>query len=631
MKRRSKLSGINRRDFLSGVAIAGIAAGLSPLAAMQDGLVSSDGVWTYPPQRTGLRGTHPGSFEPAHAIAWAGEKFEAPRYTTDNPYDLIVVGGGISGLATAFFARKKLGNKARILILDNHDDFGGHAKRNEFDVKGRRLIGYGGSQSIDTPSAYSKEAATFLKELTIETDRFYRHFDRSLFDRLKLSNGLHLDAPTFGEDKLLSRTNKSAYGGFWTWEGDEQRNELEVVLASLPLSQTDKTLLHRMLIKYENWLKPGDKDQTEYLLTTSYENCLKDAGLSELGRKLLRNDMQGLWGLGWDGVSGMEAIRLLHPTTYGLGVKPEETSETYGEEPYIFHFPDGNAAIARLAVAKMIPDAVTGDDMDSIVKAKVYYDRLDLPQNSVRLRLNSIVVDARNTEEGTEVTYIRDGKTERVTARNTVMACWNNILPFIMPEMPASQKEALAYPQKTPLGYINVALNSQKAFFEAGVASIYSPGALAANWSLDFPVSMGGYVFPSSPDDPAIVHMTHCPTRPGLPAREQHRLGRMDMLGTSFEDYEEAILSQMQGALGAAGFDAERDIAAITVNRWPHGYAYEYNELFDPADWSPEKGPHIAGRAKIGNIAIANSDSSAYAYVNGAVDAAARAIGVLYD
>jgi spermidine dehydrogenase len=540
------------------------------------------------------------------------------------------VGGGISGLAAACLARDKLGNNARILILDNHDDFGGHAKRNEFAVEGRELIGYGGSQSIDSPASYSKASADFLKSLTIETDRFYRYFDQSLFDRLGLSNALHLDAETYGADRLLVRSNSAGFGGFFNWEDEAGRLEAAAMIEQLPLPPNDKALFHKMFVERADWLQPGGKEKHGYLMSTSFETCMADAGLSEAGRMLLRADRQGFWGLGWDALSGMEAIRMWHPATYGLGVKAPDLGGEYSDEPYIFHFPDGNAAIARLAVAKLIPDAVSGRDMDTVVKAKVSYDRLDRPQNKVRIRLGSIAVNAANTRDGTEVTYIRDGRRERVTARRTIMACWNNILPFIMPEMKSAQKEALEYAEKVPLSYINVALRTQKAFFEAGAASIYAPNGLAANWGLDFPVSMGGYLYPREPDSPAIVHMTHCAVRPGLPARDQHRKGRMDIFGMAFEDYEDAVISQMQGALGGHGFDAERDIAAITVNRWPHGYAYEYNELFDPQDWSSAKGPHVEGRARIGNIAIANSDSSAYAYVNGAVDAAARAIEELY-
>lgn len=624
------LKGIKRRDFLSGAALTAAGLSTAPIEALQSSLASAEGAWTYPPAKTGMRGAHAGSFETAHALAWEGKTFKRPRKAKDRPYDLVIVGAGISGLSAAYMAQQKLGNKARILILDNHDDFGGHAKRNEFTVEGRRLIGYGGSQSIDGPSSYSPDAQAFLKSLTIETERFYRFFDQSYYRRKGLSNGLHLDAATYGEDRLLTRNVAAGFGQLFSWETESQRDDLARLIAALPLTGLDQTLLRRMLIEQEDWLVPGGREARAYLRGTSFEQCMRDAGLSENALTILRSDSQGFWGLGWDALSGLEAVRMGHPATYGLSVSVGDGLGDYGDEPYIFHFPDGNASIARLAVAALVPDAVTESDMDGIVQARVHYDRLDLPQNPVRMRLSSTVVEARNAGDTVEITYVRDGWTERVVARHAIMACWNNVLPYIMPEMAASQREAIAYAEKVPLSYINIALRTQRSLFEAGVAHVYSPNSLCANWSLDFPVSMGGYVFPKGPGDPALLHMVHCPVRPGLPAREQHQKGRMDLYGLSFEDYEAAIVSQLQGALGHVGFDAERDIAAITVNRWPHGYTYEYNELFDPHDWSPSKGPHIEGSRKIGHIAIANADASGYAYVDGAIDAAARAVENLF-
>jgi spermidine dehydrogenase len=118
------------------------------------------------------------------------------------------------------------------------------------------------------------------------------------------------------------------------------------------------------------------------------------------------------------------------------------------------------------------------------------------------------------------------------------------------------------------------------------------------------------------------------PTVPdqGLTEREQHVEGRRHLFELSFDDFERDIVAAMDGALSGGGFDAGRDIAAITVNRWPHGYAYEYNEFFDPPEWSRESGPHLLGARQMNRISIANSDASAYAFVDGAFDAAERAV-----
>ncbi|WP_417465263.1 NAD(P)-binding protein [Kordiimonas sp.] len=625
----SRLKGISRRDFMGGVALAGLAAGMSPARAMAEGLVSSDGAWTYPPSKMGLRGSHVGSFEVAHAISWEGKTYERPDERKDGLYDLVIVGGGISGLASAVLAQEKLGPDARILILDNHDDFGGHAKRNEFDVDGKILIGYGGSQTIDTPGNYSEGSRAFLETIGIDTEKFYRYFDQSFYERAGLSAGVHPDAETYEGSKLM---RCGASYGVWAAYDEEGKARLAEVIAELPISGDQRKAMHHWLVEQPNWLaNMPEGEKIEFLRTHSYEHCMREFGeLEEEALLLMRNEMTGLWGVGWDAISGLEALRLGQGGTLGLGIDPHSVPKPYhGDEPYIFHFPDGNAGVARLAVAKLIPNALEADSMEAEVKARVHYDRLDLPDNMVRIRLSSTAVDARNTDTGVEVTYVRDGRVERVEARAGIMACYNHILPFIMPELPEEQREALDWPEKVPLTYINVALRNWRAFKAAGVHHVLSPGSMFSNYSLDFPVSMGGYNFAASPDDPILLHMTYVPTAPGLIAREQHKAGRYEMYGLSFEDFEEAIVRELTDAMGPYGFDAERDIAGITVNRWPHGYAYEYNELFD-GDWSPKKGPHVAARKKVGKLAIANSDSSAYAYVNGAVDAAIRAVGELY-
>jgi spermidine dehydrogenase len=148
------------------------------------------------------------------------------------------------------------------------------------------------------------------------------------------------------------------------------------------------------------------------------------------------------------------------------------------------------------------------------------------------------------------------------------------------------------------------------------------------SFGLDFPVSMGDYDFTQNPNQPTIIHGTYVPTDPdkGLNSKQQAINGRRQLYEISFDQFERDIIEQMQGSLKGGGFDAERDIAGITVNRWPHGYAWEYNDFSDPAEYNPYNGPHIRGRARIGRISIANSDASAYAYVDGAIDAADRAV-----
>ena len=77
------------------------------------------------------------------------------------------------------------------------------------------------------------------------------------------------------------------------------------------------------------------------------------------------------------------------------------------------------------------------------------------------------------------------------------------------------------------------------------------------------------------------------------------------------------------------GFDGDEEILAITVNRWPHGYAYQPNTLWDPAWASEAERPWVIGRQRFGRIAIANADAAANAYTDAAIDQAHRAVGEL--
>jgi len=617
---------INRRDFLNGMALS-VAAGssLSPLELLAKG---ASGPAYYPPGLTGLRGSHAGSFEIGHAVALSGARFGKPAGQTDDTYDLVIVGGGISGLAAAFIYQQQHGGGRRVLVIDNHDDFGGHAKRNEFDVDGQRLIGYGGSQSIESPSKYSHQSAQLIKDIGIDVDRFYDFYDRDYTRRKELRPAIYFSREEYGEDLTLPNVL-----GDFTGEPDE--GSFQSALAEYPISVESKASLAALLHSDEDYLAGMSRDnKIELMRSISYTEFLRDhVGATEEVITIVRDSINGYWGFGLDALSALEGWRLGRPGTFGLGIELESNNENpfSREEPYIFHFPDGNAGVARALVRALIPGALAGNTMENLTIGKVDYSTLDRADNAVRIRLNSTAVDVRHTPDQShvDVTYIRDGKPARVRGQHVIMACYNAVIPHIVPEVGAEQREAIEQAQKTPLVYINIAIRNWKAMAELGCNSIYIPKpSLMYSFGLDFPVSIGDYRFTSGPDQPTVLHGTFLPTMPdqGFTQKEQHRLGQRRLLEMSFDDFESQILRQVEGALGGSGFDVERDIAGITVNRWPHGYAYEYNELFDPPELGPGNGPHIAGRAQIGRISIANSDSSAYAYVNGAIDAAHRAV-----
>ena len=608
---------ITRRDFLNGVALS-VAAGLAPAE-----LLARDG--RYPPALTGLRGSHPGSFEIAHAVSWGNAKWPQPPTLTDDVYDLVVVGGGLSGLAAAQMYRKRVGGHPKILILDNHDDFGGHAKRNEFTVDGKKLIGYGGSQSIDSPAKYSAASAQVLKDAGVITERFYDYFDRSYFRDRELGRGIYFSKQLYGKDVSA--------GNALRFYGETDADSLAKAIAGYPISDSAKQSMVELLTGDPKPLAGMSNDATiEHLRGISYTQYLrKHAEVDEEVVLMLRDGVRGWWGVGYDAISALEAYRMGMPGIADVDLPASASGPAGRDEPYIFHFPDGNAGVARAIVRQLIPHAVPGSTMEDLVLARVDYDQLDDAANSTRIRLDSTAVDVRHVDgdKAVDVTYVNDGSAYRVRGRHAVLACYNRLVPHICPEIPTAQVEAINQAVKVPLVYISIAVRNWRAFDNLGFNDFYIPQPrLMHSFGMDFPVSMGGYDFTADPSQPTVLHGTYVPTVPdkGLSSREQHVMGRRRLYSVSFDDFEENIVSVMSGALEPGGFDAERDIAGITVNRWPHGYAYEYNDLYDDPTWSPSEGPHLAGAAQIGRISIANSDASAYAFVNGAFDAADRAV-----
>jgi spermidine dehydrogenase len=611
---------ITRRDFLDGARIALTGALFGTLAppALAAGRKAAfhperDPSY-YPPALTGMRGSHDGSFEVAHALKDATAFDPGPVEETGEKYDLVVAGGGLSGLAAAYFFRRVAGAEARVLVLDNHDDFGGHAKRNEFRHGGRLLIGYGGTQSIDEPSTYSSEAAGLLREIGIDVRRFYTAFDQELYKSLGLSRAVFFDRETFGADRLVAG------------EGDRPWPEF---LAEAPLSEQARQDVARLYVEKIDYLPdlPADVKKARLARTSYGDFLLGPAGITRDALPFFQARTHSFWGLGIDAVSALEVWKMGYPGFQGMDLGEGDGGR---REPYIFHFPDGNASVARLLVRALIPDALPGGTMEDVVTARADYARLDRPRQRVRIRLNSTAV--RVEHEGTpatarqvKVTYVRGGEAYRVRAGACVLACYHSIIPHLCPELPEEQKKDLSYATRAPLVYTNVLIRDWSAFKKLGVHSVYAPGGYHSGFSLDFPVSLGGYRFPSSPSEPMVVHMVRVPVSPGKPARQQHRAGRWDLLSASFETFERHIRDQLGRALSAGGFEPARDIEAITVNRWPHGYAYEYNRLFDP-DWSEEERPWVRGRRRIGRIAIANTDAAADAYTDTAIDQAHRAV-----
>jgi spermidine dehydrogenase len=633
--------GITRRDFLNGIAVTSGLAALPPhlLAALQHDLDPEKSANYYPPALTGLRGSHVGSFEVAHSLRDADlwQKAGTPTDTGEK-FDLIVVGGGISGLSAAYFFRKSNPN-ARILILDNHDDFGGHAKRNEFTIGDRKLLGFGGTFSIESPAPYSAVAKGIVEDLGIDVASYPKYVSKTLYGSLGLHPNIFFDKQTFGNDKLV--INPAPIGGGES--NDLVRGSADAwkaFLAEAPMSQKAKQDFQGLFTTTTDYL-PGlsSEEKKDQLARISYAKFLTDtAHVDEEIVKLYQAAPHGLFGVGIDAVSAQDAWGLGLPGFAGMKLEARpgkgmnrDAIPNAEAEKYFFHFPDGNSSIARMLVRKLIPQAIAGDSATDIVTQKANYAKLDDSSSMVRIRLNSTAVRVKHvgdpaTAREVEITYSRLGKLYTARAPLTVLACWNMVIPYIATELPEHQKQALHSAAKVPLLYTNVAIRNWTSFQKLGASSVYAPHCYHSAFTLDLPVSIGDYQCSKSPDQPIVIHMMKTPCKPGLPARDQHRMGRIELFMTEFEIMERNIRDQLARTLGPGGFDPARDIAAITVNRWPHGYAYEYNSLWDKFWIDGGEIPCEVARKPFGRITIANADAGAYAYTDGAIDQAWRAV-----
>ena len=623
---------ISRRDVLHGFGAAA-AATFVPGCNVADDVLEAEksGRPYYPPGLTGMRGNHDGSWEVAHKLAREGVRDWGPvSESGEGVYDLVVVGAGISGLAAAHYYLQD-NPQARILLIENHDDFGGHAKRNEFTVGDNTVIGYGGSQSIQEPNFYPQLARDLLRDLQIDIDGLAAAYDQDWFKRHDLAAGIHFNKDQWGVDRLL----RYELGCLVYLPLATANTTPEEAVAQMPMSDAARAEMLWLLTNTEDKLQMSPDERDELLFSISYREYLEGhLGIAESEVFAMLQDLAVDLGAGIEAVAAGEALGYA-----GLPGGAAAGHSGYEEaEPYVHHFPDGNASVARLLVRKMIPGVAEGTTFEDVVAAQFDYAKLDTPASKVRLRLNSTVVrvqhdgDPQSAKE-VGIDYILNGKAHRVRAKHCVLACYNNIIPSLCPELPDEQREALSMAAKYPILYTKVMLRNWRAFKQAGIGAAVASGNYHPVVFMDFPVSFGGQKHPDDPDQPVILNMEkflHAPNS-GLPTREQRRIGRHELLATPFETMERNIRTQLASMLAATDFDPARDIDAITVNRWAHGYSDGFYALDDPwfGDWNDPRRPNIRGRQPFGRITIANSDAGGSAMLESAVREAHRAINEL--
>ncbi len=638
-------SHITRRDFMDGVAFTVAAAAAAPVmgsAAYASTVRPAAEAAKDPPMRTGFRGFNVEAMNAGHAVRdglLSGEGTD-----TGEVYDLVIVGAGMSGLASAYYYRKHIPN-AKILLLEACDDFGGHARRNEFSVDGKQVIGFGGVEGLWRPNTFPPECQQLMKDIGIVEERYYKHTENepNALRDLGLRPGVFFDKETFGVDKLM--TDYPGGTGGWGQTGAQPKQTWAEFLPKAPYPPKIKAGLIELYTTKVDYM-PGlsVEEKVSRLKAMSYADYLQNVvklnaetmtWLVEKGAfSMINNKVTGP-----DTCSAWYAFRYGNIGFDGLNLPPvaKRVSNVFKDvTPNIF-FPDGNGGVARLMVRWLIPDALPGSTMEDSLVPRLKYETLDRPENDVRIRLNSAAVRVKHlgdplAAKEVEVTYARDGKLHRVRAGSVVMACFNAIVPYLCPELPEAQKTALHNAVRLPLVVVNVAVRNWRAFQKLGVSGVNCPGMFSGTITPIIKPSFGGSnPVPKSPDDPIILFMNMHPrelTMPGsgLPPRDRWRAARAQLQAIPFETFERNIRRQLDRVLSPGGFDVRRDIAGITINRWGHGYATGSNSMFDPDYTHRTDAPWIVGRQRFGRIAIANSDAAAVCLTQAAWQQGHRAV-----
>jgi len=592
---------MDRRDFLNSTLLASGAAllgGAAPIDLIQESeWTGFGGVGDYAKSNGNTYQVMTAGHNAVRDHKLEGKQF--PITDTAELFDCVVVGGGISGLASAlFFTRSRPGKTC--LVLDNHPIFGGEAKRNEFEIDGQTLIVHQGSAACFPPLP-SDPLAGFYSSIGVDWSQFEYQTPAGA------AKGLNIQAAPYG---VGGPTSGFYFGAkFGHPEGVWIRDPWGSQLAGAPISEQAKKELLGMR---ESDRKPfathpyqpkvhGDP-ASRHLDSVTLEQHLMDS--YNLSRETVRTHLSpisgGGSGLGADALSAYceYAADVLLPWNYEQGAQM---------------FPGGNAGIARHILKKLIPDAITGpSSMHGICRGRVRFDLLDQPQSRNRIRLNSTVISVKHigdpqNSEAVEIIYEANHTLHRVRARSAILAGGSWTTKHIVRDLPQACKDAYAQFHRSPCLMANIAVRNWEFLHRLGLTECQRFEGIGNSITLRKVATFGADTSTIAPNQPTILTMKILFSKPGLSIEQQTTRGRMELVSTPFRTYERLIRDQFTAMFGKAGFNADRDIAAIVLNRWGHAYLSPQPGFFFGANGNPGPGD-VLRNTPYGRIAFANSD-----------------------
>lgn len=604
---------ITRRDFVNG-ALAGCGAALvagCERAPPDPGvsLAPSGSAWT----GYGGVGDYGGSNGNTEAVMQAAHGIrdrlypDAAAKPVDEDFDLVIVGGGFSGMTAAYEFNKRRGARHTCLLLENHPIVGGEAKQNEFVVDGRRLTAPQGSNAgLVIKDGYVKGSygggrydvyTDYYRELGLPT-----HFDLEPLaggaERYEIPNYHY--APMHPASERSYATAYHFRGHGWVLNPGKDQFRMTPWPAAARTEMDDFVHNRRDVLS-------GMRNAEAWLDSITYYDLLDKLGYgAEVRRYIDPYIAVANFGVCGNAISGYAAHRLGLPGTKIPSAEKDDYSDIG-----VVSFPGGNTTILRLMLARMLPGAIGGGGtLAATASSPIDLAALDRVGAPLRIRLSSTVIDVRHEGEPAEadhvlVTYVRDGNLRKVRARAVVLASGGWVNRRIVADLPEPFAAAYGEFHYGPILTANVAVRHWRFFDKLGfIAARWFEGP---GWHVCVRrnVVLGSATI-LTPNDPTVLTFYIPFLSPDLAPAAQGPAGRARLLSTSYAEFEQQLRAQMSEMFGAAGFDARRDIAGIILNRWGHAFCAPQPGFFLGRDGRPP--PPAVLRQPHGRIVFAHSE-----------------------